>query len=328
MKKAVLFIIFNRLDTTQKVFEQIRLAAPPKLYIASDGARENIETEKELVENTRKWVLANIDWECEIKTLFQEQNYGCALNIPKAINWFLSQEKDGIILEDDCIPSKSFFEYCELALDKYADNPDIWCIVGCNTIPETIEDDNTYAYPVKCMNCWGWATWADRWKYFNPDLKNFDYNHICRAFNKISYKLYWLRILYRYNKTNLNSWAYPWALNIIQHKAFSLVSPKNLISNIGFDGAHYKQKNKKSKILLRLKNNELDEINLPDAIEYNNKYDNLMFKHFYRINSFMVKFILRWLSELITFNFNGESCIVLKQVFSTGKGKINADNSG
>ena len=119
MNKPVLFIVFNRFDTAQKVFEQIRLAQPPRLYIASDGARENVENEKTIVENIRKWILENIDWDCEVKTLFREKNLGCDINISKAISTFFENETDGIILEDDCLPSQSFFKYCEMALDKY-----------------------------------------------------------------------------------------------------------------------------------------------------------------------------------------------------------------
>lgn len=315
MNKPVLFIVFNRFDTAQKVFEQIRLAQPPRLYIASDGARENVENEKAIVENIRKWILENIDWDCEVKTLFREENLGCAKNIAKTISWFFENEPAGIILEDDCCPSQSFFKFCDEALDKYKDNKKIWSIDGCNSVDMYLERNNSI-YASKCMNCWGWATWADRWQYFNADLTTYNPENIIRFLDKIPYQIYWLRVLYRYNHTSLNSWYYPWALNIMEHQGLSIFPDENLISNIGFDGVHYKNRNKKSKILTRLKNSEIENINLPDEVLYDNKFDNLIFKHFYRINSFMVKFILRFLSEIITFNFAGESTTILMQVFN------------
>ena len=39
MQSPVLFLIFNRPDTTERVFEEIRKAQPPRLYIAADGPR-------------------------------------------------------------------------------------------------------------------------------------------------------------------------------------------------------------------------------------------------------------------------------------------------
>ncbi|MDD3437175.1 MAG: hypothetical protein PHC64_08505 [Candidatus Gastranaerophilales bacterium] len=144
MKKAVLFLIFNRTDTTQKVFGQIRVAKPPRLYIASDGSREGRAGEKEAVEELRKWVLENIDWDCQVKTLFREQNLGCGKAVSSAITWFFNQEADGIILEDDCLPSQSFFNYCEELLDYYKEDKRIWHISGANLLRTTDLEESYY----------------------------------------------------------------------------------------------------------------------------------------------------------------------------------------
>ena len=320
MNKPVLFIVFNRFDTAQKVFEQIRIAKPPRLYIASDGARENVENEKAIVENIRKWILENIDWDCEVKTLFREENLGCDINISKAISTFFENETDGIILEDDCLPSQSFFKYCEMALDKYKNDKHIWHIGGSNSKNIHLSDNTDIVYTSKCMLCWGWATWADRWKYFNSDLNNYNIQNIRNTFDKISWQIYWLRILYRCLSNQLNTWDYQWALNIMEHGGICLYPCKNLIKNIGFDGTHYRGK-KKSKLLSSQQNFEIENINLPDKIVYNRKYDDLIFKHFYRIQSFMFKFILRFFAELVTLNYNGESSTIIRQVIGINKKK-------
>ena len=88
MECAVLFIIFNRLDTTKMVFEQIKIAKPPKLYIVSDGPRASILNEDAVVNSVRDFVINKIDWQCEIKTKFRDENIGCAINISDALNWF------------------------------------------------------------------------------------------------------------------------------------------------------------------------------------------------------------------------------------------------
>lgn len=85
MKTPILFIIFNRMDTTKKVFEKIREAKPPRLYIASDGARTDKQNEKKTVKAIRNYVISNIDWTCEIITLFRDVNKGCGYHIADAV---------------------------------------------------------------------------------------------------------------------------------------------------------------------------------------------------------------------------------------------------
>ncbi len=322
MKKALLFITFNRFETTQKVFEQIRLAQPPRLYLASNGPREDVKNENFVVADIRKWLLDNIDWECEVHTLFRDQNLGINESIPDAITWFFQNEKDGIILEDDCMPSKSFFTFCEAALDKYNDDKDIWHISGANSTD--IELNNDYsAYLSKCITFWGWACWADRWKHYNPNPQNYDITNISRTFKRIPEQIYWLRILYRSVNNIFFSCDYQWELDImgfLREGGGCIVPCKNLIKNIGYLGTNYKKK-KKSKLLLRQKNFELDVINLPDKLTYDEEYDKELFKRFYRIRSFMFKFILRLLAEILTFNFNGESCTIIRQVITINSKK-------
>ena len=126
----VLFIVFNRLDKTRQVFEAIRQARPPFLYIASDGARFNKEGELEKVQAVRDFIIQNIDWKCEVKTLFRKKNLGCKYAVSGAISWFFNNVDQGIILEDDCLPSKSFFWYCEELLEKYKHDNSIYLISG------------------------------------------------------------------------------------------------------------------------------------------------------------------------------------------------------
>src|SRR5688572_19370360 len=100
----VLFIIFNRPDLTKQVFEAIRKAKPSRLYIAADGPRENILGEGEKCNEARR-IASDIDWECKVRTLFRDENLGCGKGPTNAITWFFSHETEGIILEDDCLPS-------------------------------------------------------------------------------------------------------------------------------------------------------------------------------------------------------------------------------
>ena len=113
MNMPVLLLVFNRPELTAKVMDAIRAARPPRLYIAGDGPRRNKAKDAELVANTRAIVMDHINWSCEVSTLFRDDNMGCGRAVSRAIDWFFDHEEEGIILEDDCVPSGSFFRYCE-----------------------------------------------------------------------------------------------------------------------------------------------------------------------------------------------------------------------
>lgn len=272
MKKAVLFVVFNRLDTTQKAFEQIRLAKPPRLYISSDGPRENKEGENVIVDEVRSWLLANVDWECEVKTRFLERNSGgCRNGMSGAINWFFENEPDGIILEDDCVAAQSFFTFCEELLDKYKDDKRVWHISGNDHA--NLEKEESY-YFAKIIHCWGWATWADRWKYYNVDLNKYDKKHLSHFSRLKSVQSFWANILKSMQSGKVDSWAYQWALVVASHKGYCINPYKNLVSNIGYVGVHFSDK---SNPLLDLKTYELESIIHPQKVEYDFEAINLIY---------------------------------------------------
>ena len=131
LKTAVLFLIFNRPDTTKQVFEAIRKSKPPRLYVAADGPRTDKSGEAEKVEQVRR-IAMQVDWNCEVKTLFREENLGCGKAVSSAITWFFKNEEEGIILEDDCLPNQSFFWFCEELLERYRDDMRIMAVSGDN----------------------------------------------------------------------------------------------------------------------------------------------------------------------------------------------------
>ena len=131
LKTAVLFLVFNRPDTTTEVFEKVRQAKPQRLYIAGDGPREGREGEKEKVTKARE-IATKVDWPCNVKTLFRDKNLGCKKGVSSAITWFFEQEEQGIILEDDCVPHLDFFTFCENLLDRYAEDERVSAITGNN----------------------------------------------------------------------------------------------------------------------------------------------------------------------------------------------------
>jgi GT2 family glycosyltransferase len=102
MKTSILFLIFNRPQTTEKVFQAIKDTKPPKLYIAADGPRKDKVGEREKCEETRR-IATQIDWDCEVKTLFRDENLGCGKAVSDAVSWFFQNEEEDIVLEDDVL---------------------------------------------------------------------------------------------------------------------------------------------------------------------------------------------------------------------------------
>ena len=238
LNKAVLFLVFNRPDTTKKVFEAIREARPPRLYIASDGARENKIGEKEKCDEVKK-IVENIDWECEVKTLFRNKNLGCGVAVSEAINWFFENEEDGIILEDDCLPDQTFFSYCETMLDYYKDNESVMHISASHYLD--FKYGNSSYYFTSIEDCWGWASWRSAWEHFDFTLEKYPLQMIEEKlfymYSNYEMRDYWKNIcvsMKENNKTDI--WDYQWTLSIIANDGICINSNTNLISNIGFDG--------------------------------------------------------------------------------------------
>ena len=169
---AVLFVIFNRPDTTEKVFAQIKAAKPKRLYIAADAPRANFPGE-ELRCKQAKQIVENIDWECEVKTLYKKKNVGCREGVLSAVTWFFNHEEEGIILEDDCLPANSFFKFCDVMLEKYRDDTRIRHITGCNLQQGKKWGDSTYYFSNR-THVWGWASWKRVWKDYDKELSKYN----------------------------------------------------------------------------------------------------------------------------------------------------------
>jgi len=166
----VLFLVYKRPDTTRQVFEAIRQAKPPRLYVAADGPKKNVPGEAEKVKQVREIISNGVDWDCEVKTLFRDENLGCKYGPVEGINWFFKNEEEGIILEDDTLPSQSFFWFCQELLERYKDDTRIMVISGDNFQNGITRGTCSY-YFSRYNHIWGWASWRRAWKYYSVDMK-------------------------------------------------------------------------------------------------------------------------------------------------------------
>ncbi len=172
LRTPVLLVIFNRPKTTQLVFEAIRRAKPARLYIAADGPRKNVESDIKNCAEARK-IVEQIDWDCAVQTLFRNGNVNCGRGPSSAFTWFFEHEEEGIILEDDCLPSQSFFWFCQELLEYYRDDTRVMHIGGNNFLNGWKKDNDYSYYFSRSGHIWGWATWRRAWKMFDFNIKNY-----------------------------------------------------------------------------------------------------------------------------------------------------------
>ena len=244
----ILFLIFNRPDLTEQVFATIKQAQPKQLFIAADGPRQFKEGEAQLCEQARAIVLKNINWDCEVHTLLREENLGCKIAVSQAITWFFDNVEQGIILEDDILPNKSFYRFCEEMLIKYKDNEMVTQVSGVNLMGEYTENEDSYFFS-KLGGIWGWATWRRAWKNYDVNIESWGDKATKRQvasflenknwFNKIKINFDCV-----FNK-QLDTWDYQWVLTQMKLRGLAVIPNKNLIVNIGFreDATHTKNRN-------------------------------------------------------------------------------------
>ena len=226
--KAVLFMVFNRPNETRLVMEAIRQAKPAKLYVASDGARS--DEEKAVVNEVRE-ITAHVDWPCELRTLFRPTNLGCREAVSGAITWFFEHEPEGIILEDDCLPSDAFFAYCSAMLDTYRSNSTVMSISGSYFGQDGAALGHYFS---SYALMWGWATWRDRWAKYEVAPKRYRLSLIKRWWRRPICCVYWTQILARTISGKVNTWDHQWILTVWRGGGIVCRPTRNLVSNLGF----------------------------------------------------------------------------------------------
>ncbi len=249
IKTPIVFIIFKRPDTTEKVFEAIRQAKPPKLFVIADGPRADRPGETENCEAARA-IIERVDWECEVLKNYSDTNLGCAKRVSSGIDWVFNNVEEAIILEDDCVPDPTFFPFCEELLEKYKLDTRIMSISGQNVQLGQKRTEFSY-YFSRYSHCWGWATWRRAWQYFDFDMKLWQEikkgNFLDDVLTDKQAVERWTNILQMTNDGRIDSWAYRWTFACWLQSGLSILSNSNLVSNIGFGEESTNTGDKKSK---------------------------------------------------------------------------------
>jgi hypothetical protein len=236
----VAFLVFNRPEVTQRVFSRIAEVKPQTLLVVADGPRTKEETKA--CDAVRK-IIDQVDWDCRVLENFADVNLGCKHRVASGLDWVFSQVSEAIILEDDCLPSRSFFYFCQTLLDYYRDDERISMISGNNFQYGINRTENSY-YFSRYAEIWGWATWKRAWQYYDVTMKSWPVFKAAGgmrwAFEHPAERQYWEPYFQDTYDGKIDTWDYIWFYTCLSQSGLSILPNVNLVSNIGFgpDATH------------------------------------------------------------------------------------------
>lgn len=238
VEEPVLVIGFNRPEHLGQVLQRLREVGVANLYVAIDGPRDS--RDEEVVRQCRQ-LITDIDWVPNLTTLFQEANLGCGEGVSAAITWFFDNVDRGIILEDDIVPTPSFFDFCTELLDRYENDERVFAVSGCNLVPaEALEDpDASYRF-AQITHVWGWATWKRSWRQHRLQLDDWYRDLPPRSLwdgsgRSIPGLLFWVGNFEAIRRGVVDTWDWPMNFAAMKSGQLTATSNVNLVENIGFD---------------------------------------------------------------------------------------------
>ena len=242
---AVLLLFFTRSDTFQQVFNEVKRARPSQLFLFQDGPRG--ERDLAGIEACRRIVSdEQIDWECDVHRNYQEQNLGCMVAGYTSHQWAFSLADRCIVLEDDVVPSQSFFPFCKEMLDRYADDERITMISGFNMDEVTADCPYDYFF-TSAFSIWGWASWrrvVSQWdgKYTFLD-DEYAMKQLDALIRQRGYKKSFIQMCRDHRASGQPQFESVFWATMLFNSGLAIMPQKNMISNVGAsaDSAHYSE---------------------------------------------------------------------------------------
>jgi hypothetical protein len=233
----VALFVFNRPELTRRVFDRVAEAEPPTLFVVSDGPRSDVPEDETLVDEVHDVVTA-VDWDCDLRTDFAETNMGVKERISSGISWVLSRTDEAIFLEDDCLPHPDFFRFCDRMLELYRGDERVMDVTGTNALERWKDDRQDYHFSYHGL-IWGWATWADAWSEFDPEMSLWNDPEVRGRIRDVladdTQFRYTERLYQKTYRGELDTWDYQWGFARQRNSGLSVVPSRNLVRNIGFE---------------------------------------------------------------------------------------------
>tara|TARA_B110000027_G_C16120543_1_gene302589 strand:+ start:1100 stop:2050 length:951 start_codon:yes stop_codon:yes gene_type:complete len=293
-KIPVLLLAYKRTKNIKIILKILKDLDVVKLYVSIDGPKN---TKSDILQNKKlKKIFNNLNWKHKIKKNYLNKNHGCRDAVSNAINWFFNNEKMGIILEDDCLPNKSFFNFCKKNLIYFKNNKKIGCITGNNFQKDSLKEYEYYfsKYP----HCWGWATWRRSWKNYDRDIKFWRSFRLSQSwknfFNESTQYRYWTKIFNNCYANKLDSWAFPWTLCLWRKNLLTITPAVNLVMNKGFGSSATHTISKNDNMFYQYY--ELNKnLKRPKKIKVDNKMDDYVFNYHFKGKNYLWPYRLFYL---------------------------------
>ena len=238
---SVLMVFFNRPDTFSHVFRQVRQARPSRLFLYQDGPRDKRDVEGIMA---CREIASQTDWECTVHRRYLDTNQGCDPSIYRALVWAFSQTEKLIILEDDCVPSLSFFPFCKEMLDRYENDKRVMMIAGFNADEESSGVAEDYFFTT-AFSVWGWATWrrvADLWdSNYSFMHDEFNMRQLEALIRQRRYRPDLLRMFHDHCISGKEYFETIVQAAMLLNSGLAIMPSKNQISNVGLtaNSTHY-----------------------------------------------------------------------------------------
>jgi len=259
----IVLFAFNRPKHTARLIESLiqnREAAFSSLIVYLDFPRKNEDFVA--VQEVKKTIILYSDKFKNVCITERNENYGCKRNVISGVSEVLARHRSIIVLEDDLVVGPYFLNFMNEALNTYKDVKEVYHISGYSDI--THENSEYGAFFTRGMNCWGWATWSDRWIKLNLDVDNIK-EHLSQD------KIKWLNFnnnhdFFRQIEENsvgiIKTWAIFWYASILINRGLCLEPCKTLTVNNGNDGSGERT----GAVYVRSQPNDTSIINLPSSI--------------------------------------------------------------
>ncbi len=292
MKTPILLMVYIKPKTTIKVINRLRDIRPSKIYISINIPPK--ENKLDLQKNIKvKKIIKSINWKCKIFIKERKKYVNAYISYRDAINWFFKKEKEGIVLEDDTVPNKSFFIFCSKMLKRYRDDKKISQICGSSFQNQRNGKKPNYFFSNYNL-CWGYATWRRSIKDFDESMSNWPKlkknNYLFKILNNKKFVAYWTEIFDIQFTKKFIAWDYIWLYSNWVKKKISIIPKKHLVANIGFVKGATHTKVKYKDWFNELKTNELKFNDFsPKFKKADLEYDNWLSKSVFKVDKLYLK---------------------------------------
>ena len=235
---VIAIVVFNRPEVVRQLLARLADLQPKTLFVIGDGPRPHKPGEAALVQAVREHV-GRVSWPCEVVTDYASENLGCRRRVVSGLNWVFGQVEEAIILEDDCLPTRSFMNYSGELLERFRDDSRIGSVCGSLSVPSIPPIDGDYFFSRYNLFT-GWATWRRAWALYDDHMGPIDDGSLDRlleaTFEHRRARWYWRYVLRRTHAGAINSWGYRWMLSCWANSMLAAFPRCTLVDNVGFGG--------------------------------------------------------------------------------------------